>query len=259
MDMTKNDVEDLREAKSLLENPSLAAKISNLFGAAIGKGFEYLPKKWDIVVQKTAKLALEKALSFAISTMDGRIKPASSDKFHKILTAASGAGGGSFGLPALSIELPLTTTIMLRSVADIARSEGENIDLVETKLECLKVFALGGPARTDDATETGYFAVRALLANSVSDAAKHIAQKGLSQKSAPAIVRFISALASRFGIVVSEKVAAQAMPVIGGIGGLFINTVFMDHFQDMARGHFTVRRLERNYGKDLVRQEYDKL
>ena len=101
--------------------------------------------------------------------------------------------------------------------------------------------------------------MRALLANSVSDAAKHIAQKGLSQKSAPAIVRFISALASRFGIVVSEKVAAQAIPVIGGIGGLFINTVFMDHFQDMARGHFTVRRLERKYGKDPVRQEYDKL
>jgi hypothetical protein len=38
-----------------------------------------------------------------------------------------------------------------------------------------------------------------------------------------------------------------------------INTVFIDHFQDMARGHFTVRRLEKFYGKELVRQEYDKL
>ncbi len=259
MGMTMDDIEDLREARSLLENPSLAARISNLLGAAIGKGFEYLPKKWNLVVQEAAKLALEKALSFAILTLNSRIKPASSDKFHKILTAATGAGGGSFGLAALSIELPVTTTIMLRSVADIARSEGENVNLVETKLQCLNVFALGGPKKTDDATETGYFAVRALLANSVSDAAKYIAEKGLSQKGAPAIVRFISALTARFGIVVSEKVAAQAIPVIGGIGGLFINTVFMDHFQDMARGHFTIRRLERKYGENLVKQEYDKL
>jgi hypothetical protein len=31
----------------------------------------------------------------------------------------------------------------------------------------------------------------------------------------------------------------------------------MKHFQDMARGHFTVRRLERHYGPELVRSEYD--
>jgi hypothetical protein len=259
MDIIKDDVEDLRIAKSLLENPSLAARISDLLGAAIGKGFEYLPAKWNAVVQKATKIALQKSLSFAVLTMNSRTKPSSSDKFHKILTAATGAGGGSFGLGALSIELPVTTTIMLRSIADIARGEGENINRIETKLECLNVFALGGPTKTDDATETGYFAVRSLLAKSVSDAAKYIAEKGLSQKGAPALVRFISALAARFGIVVSEKVAAQAIPVIGGIGGLLVNTVFMDHFQDVARGHFTIRRLERKYGEDLVKQEYDKL
>jgi len=27
----------------------------------------------------------------------------------------------------------------------------------------------------------------------------------------------------------------------------------------MARGHFIIRRLERIYDKDLIRQEYDKL
>jgi hypothetical protein len=54
-------------------------------------------------------------------------------------------------------------------------------------------------------------------------------------------------------------VAAQAIPLIGGLGGLLINTVFIDHFQDMARGHFTIRRLEKVYGKELVRREYDKL
>jgi hypothetical protein len=72
-------------------------------------------------------------------------------------------------------------------------------------------------------------------------------------------MRLITAIAARFGIVVSEKAAAQAVPVLGAAGGALINTIFIDHFQDTARGHFIVRRLERNYGQDLVRQEYDRL
>lgn len=259
MSMTKNDRDDLIYAKILLENPSLAAKISNLLGTTIEKGIKYLPAKWNALVQRATKKSLEKALNFAVKTMDDRTKPPSSNRAHKILVAATGAGGGSFGLPALAIELPVTTTIMLRSIADIARSEGEQISILETKLECLNVFALGGPSKNDAGTETGYFAVRAALAHAVSDAAKFIAEKGLAQKNAPALVKFIAVVAARFGIVVSEKVAAQAIPLIGALGGLLINTVFMDHFQDMARGHFTIRRLERIYGKELVRREYDQL
>lgn len=259
MNMDRDDLEELLYAKNLLENPSLAAKISGILGAGIEKGFEYLPAKWHSVVQAATKKSLEKAFNFAVMTMNERTKPASSDKIHKILTAATGAGGGYFGLPALAFELPVTTTIMLRSIADIARSEGENINLIETKLECLNVFALGGSAGSDDEAETGYFAIRAMLAHKVADAAKHIANKGLGQGGGSALVRFISAVAARFGIVVSEKVAAQAIPVIGGLGGLFINMVFMNHFQDMARGHFTVRRLEKKYGKEIVEQTYAEL
>ncbi len=259
MIIAENDFADLKYAKILLENPSLAAKISNILGIIIEKGIKYLPAKWNDLVQNATKKSLEKALNFAVKTMDGRTKPPSSNRTHKILVAATGACGGSFGLPTLAIELPVTTTIMLRSIADIARSEGEQINMLETKLECLNVFALGGPSKNDDGTETGYFAVRAALAHAVSDAAKYIAEKGLAQESAPALVKFIAVVAARFGIVVSEKVAAQAIPLIGALGGLLINTVFLDHFQDMARGHFTIRRLEKFYGKELVRREYDKL
>ena len=60
-------------------------------------------------------------------------------------------------------------------------------------------------------------------------------------------------------MVVSQKAAAQAIPLIGAAGGALINLAFVDHFQDMARGHFIVRRLERLYGEDIVQAEYDKL
>jgi len=36
-----------------------------------------------------------------------------------------------------------------------------------------------------------------------------------------------------------------------------VNYAFIDHFQTVARAHFTIRRLERSYGKDVVRSEYE--
>ena len=259
MQISTGDRDDLKYAKGLLENPSLAARISNLLGTPIEKGFGYLPAKWKGLVQSATEKSLQKALSFAVQTMDVKKRPASSDKTHKLLVIAAGAGGGSFGLPALALELPVTTTIMLRSIADIARSEGEQISQLETKLACLEVFALGGSAKSDDGTETGYFFVRATLARAISEATQYIAEKGLAKEGAPVLVRLIAVLASRFGVIVSQKVAAQAIPLIGAAGGALINTIFIDHFQNMARGHFIVLRLERAYGKDLVKQEYDKL
>jgi hypothetical protein len=63
-------------------------------------------------------------------------------------------------------------------------------------------------------------------------------------------------LASRFGVVVSESVAAKAIPVVGAVGGATINYLFMDHFQKMAKGHFIVKRLEGKYGQEAVRENY---
>jgi EcsC family protein len=59
--------------------------------------------------------------------------------------------------------------------------------------------------------------------------------------------------------VVSEKTAAQLVPVIGAAGGALINTIFIAHYQDMARGHFMVRRLEKIHGSEPVRIAYENL
>ena len=59
--------------------------------------------------------------------------------------------------------------------------------------------------------------------------------------------------------MVSEKLAAQAAPILGAIGGAAVNAAFADHFQTLARGHFIVRRLERRHGASLVAFEYQRL
>jgi len=256
MTLQEQDLNDLKKAKALLEHPSLAAKITNFLGTPIQKGFSLLPENWNLKVGELTRTALSKAVQAAVLTMKDSPGEEASNIWHKLAVATTGGIGGLFGLPALAIELPISTTIMLRSIADIARSEDEDIHKIESKLACIEVFALGGPKTSDDASESGYFAVRAALAQSISKAAEYITNKGLSEKGAPALVRLIIQISERFSIQVSEKAAAQAVPAIGIAGGAIINTLFIDHFQDMARGHFIVRRLERKYGKETVEETY---
>jgi len=182
-------------------------------------------------------------------------KPAS-NRAHKLGAAISGGVGGFFGLAALALELPVSTTLMLRSVADVARSHGESLAHPDTQRACIEVFALGGRSQQDDAAESGYFAVRAALAQSVTEAGRFVAEKGLADQGAPLMVAVIARVAKRFGVQVSQKAAAQAVPAIGAVGGAAINSLFMTHFQRMAQGHFIVRQLERQYGAQLVQQAY---
>ena len=256
--LSRHDTRQLQSAKLLLENPGIAAKMANVLASPIDKGLKLLPTGVQEQIQSITRNSLEKAMQVAIWTMRDGLRP-SSNFMHKLSAVFTGAAGGAFGLPALAIELPISTTIMLRSIADIARNEGESLDSREAQLACLAVFAMGGPSASDDAAESAYFAVRALLAKSIADAATHLASKGAAKEAAPVLLRLMTQVAARFSIPVTEKVVAQAVPVIGAAGGALINMLFMEHFQDMARGHFVVRRLERAHGPELIRTTYESL
>lgn len=255
----KNDLHDLKKAKKLLEKTGFAARITNALGSSIEKGLRALPNAWAATINKITQLALSKAIHAATFTMKDKPGRKASNGIHSLCVGISGAISGLFGLGALVIELPISTTIMLRSIADIARSEGEYIDTIESKIACMEVFALGGPKMSDNASESGYFVVRTALAQSVSSAAKYIAEKGLAKESAPVLVRLITGVAERFSIRVSAKTAAQAVPVIGSLGGAIINLIFIKHFQRVARGHFIIRRLERKYGEEEVKRKYNSI
>lgn len=247
MYLTPTDLQDLKRAKTLLENPGLAIKLSNLLGMPLEKTLENLPAKWNQRVEKIIRVSLKKAIDTAVSSLKAEPGKTSSDKWHKLSVAVTGGLGGIFGLAALSVELPLSTTIIMRSIADIARSEGENIQEEDSRKACLEVFALGGTSTEDDAAEFGYYGVRAGLAYSA---------KGITEKGAALLVQFIGVVARRFSSSVMQKLSAQAVPIVGAAGGAIVNTIFMHHYQDMARGHFIVRRLERKYGAETIQELY---
>ncbi len=258
MDWAEQDLLDLERAADRLENPRFIARVSDIVGTPIEFVLDRLPSGASGAITRAVHESLRTAISTAIVTLGGsrRRRPPWA-RLHTAAAGITGGIGGAFGLLALPLELPVTTTIILRSIADIARSEGEDLELASARMACLEVFAMGGPSPTDDAAESGYFAVRAALASAVSEAARYVAQRSVVEDSAPVLVRLLAQIASRFNAVVGEKIMAQGVPIVGALGGAAINMLFIDHFQDMARGHFTIRRLERIYGGDEVRRMYD--
>ena len=79
----------------------------------------------------------------------------------------------------------------------------------EAALSCVQVFALGGRAGSTDASESAYFAVRGMLAKSVTEAARFVAERGVIEEGAPVVVRFVTQVASRFGVVLTQKFARK--------------------------------------------------
>ena len=253
--LADTDLRALAEARVLLERPSLAARLSSFVGSPLEKGMARLPASWRERIGGLAHDALMKAMETAAKTLQPAVQPAS-PRLHKLLGSVSGAGGGAFGVAGLTVEIPLSTVLIMRSILDIARGEGEDIGGTQARLAALEVFALGGNASGDDAAEAGYYAVRAALATTVSEAARHFAQKGLSGEGAPALARLITMVAARYKVQLTQKAAGMLVPGIGAAAGATINLMFMDHFQSVSRGHFTVRRLERHYGEAAVRSAW---
>lgn len=264
--LSADDLALLRRAKHELESPALAMKLASIVGSPLEKLMSRMPAIASDKVNDATQLALRKCLQIALRTLgrpmiggpgvNSGVNERPSNLLHKFAVATTGAAGGAFGLFALPVELPVTTTLMFRSICDIARSEGEDLHAIDTQLQCLTVLGMGGTSKADDDADFGYFIMRGALAQAVSKASSEIATKGFTTHGSAALLRLLNTIAARFSVQVSEQIAAKSIPAIGAVLGAMVNTVFIDHFQQVAHGHFTVRRLERQYGTEAVQAAY---
>jgi hypothetical protein len=255
--LTPQDYADLQEAAANLEGASFAVTLANKVGMPMETLMRLLPDRAQASISMAVDRALQQCLRAALAFgADGK-GITGSRRVHTVTTAVTGAVGGFFGLPGLVVELPVTTTVMLHSIASIAAAQGEDLTQPDSALACLEVLALGPHGKHGEALDSAYYGTRTALAQFTRDAAAYVAQQGLSKEGAPALLSFLSNVASRFGLEVSEKAAAQLVPVVGAAGGLALNVLFTTHFQKLAQGHFIVRRLERKYGTAVIRRQYD--
>jgi hypothetical protein len=250
----------LQEAVRRLEHRGFAARLADYAGKPVARVLRMVPRVASDRFNKAVEAAMLRCLNTAISSIEPGAKRPPAHRASSVLAGLSGGVSGFFGLAALPIELPVTTTLMLRAIADIARHYGEDLSTLEARLACMEVFALGAPAdRAHGGRHIGYYASRVFLGRLTADTAALLLERGLADVSAPVVGGLVSEIATRFGIVLSERTAASAMPVIGALGGATVNIVFMSHFQSIAQGHFAIRRLEREYGPATVRRLYEEI
>ena len=250
---------ELERAVHALEHQSFASRLAELTGQPVSRLFAAMPTFVSRRLDRVVENAVLKSLEVAISSMEGEVpdEPPSS-WVPRVIAGVTGGLGGLFGAFSLPVELPLTTTVLLRSIAEIAQSHGEDLKQLPSRLACLEVFALGarGPRENNILT---YYATRALLSGLTRDVAGLGVALGTAEVTTTLAARIAASISSRFGPAVAERLAATAVPIAGLVSGAAINVLFMEHYQQLAHAHFTIRRLERQYGEAEIKTLYSRM
>ena len=247
-----NDAE-MAELKGIvtryLDAGNLVVKLSNLLGNKVEQVLDKLPDGFRHSIDLLSDLALRSAYLAASAThasgektgfFDKALSYFEGERSHKIAAGVAGALGGVGGTATTMADLAATTVLIMRSIQQIAAGYGEDMESEEVRVQCLSVFGFGGPLTEDDDVETGLYGVR-------------LAASG---KTLEATLRVI---VPRFGIVLSEKVMAQAAPVLGAVAGATINPIFTAYYQDMAHVHFRLRRMEAQHDPEQVRACFERI
>lgn len=209
---------------------TLMSFISTL-GNLVQRGMSKIPEdKRDEIIGKIHD-AFCWVQSVSVRGMDNDPGRVSSDNLYTTVVVASGAIGGAFGLPSVLVELPLTTGLILRSIADIGRALGERLDDPGFRRTCLEVLAYGSPL-DDEEDEIAFVSAR-------------IGAVEISEMIARVAVRYLAALAPR--------IAAGTVPVIGAGLAAAVNWAYMNFYQSMARVLFMLLPIERKYDPAQVR------
>ena len=270
--ISKEDLEAIKKSKLDMENIGFVMKGLNKLGSTLESGIKKIPAKQQQWLQKQVNKSLTLVVKSNLATMQkGKAFKKPSNKTYKALVTTTGAASGVFGSTTgigtaiFASELVVSTKFMMRSILDIARSHGEDLQDFDTQLACMQVFALGGNSKDDDGLETSYYTMRVALNSAAKGASAYVAKHGVQGlnkmliASSNPLLKLIGIIAGRFTVQVSEKFVAQAIPVLGALGGGTINFVFINHFQTVAKAHFTMRSLERKYGNELVMNTYNNI
>lgn len=270
--ISKDDLASIKQAKLSMHSTSLLMQGLDKVGNFIESGINRIPKKTQKWLQDMVNNILLKTLKANLITLQkGKEFKKPSNKTYKTLITSSGIASGLFGSTTgigtiiFTSEMALSTKFIMRSIMDIARSHGEDLQDINTQLACLQVFAFGNSSKDNDGLETSYYSTRLAMNSTIKEATKFATQyslKDLSKtlvSSSNPLLKLLGTITSRFSVQVSEKFIAQAIPIAGAVGGGTLNYAFIHHFQKIAEAHFTIRKLERKYNSDLVMETYEKM
>ena len=192
----------------------------------IGGQAENLLDRLPASVRKQLEGATVRALDHAMSAAHksrGKV-PDQAAWLNSAVSMGFGAAGGAGGLPTALAELPVTTTLLLRVIEGVAVEHGFDPELESVRFDCVQVFSAAGPLADDDGSDLAFLTARLAL-------------------SGKAVQAIIHKVAPRLAVVLGQKLAAQAVPVLGAVAGAATNYAYTSYYHDMAHVHFGLRKL----------------
>ncbi|WP_298436044.1 EcsC family protein [uncultured Jannaschia sp.] len=219
-----------RLAAAMRGASGVGLQLLSLIGTQAESMIDMLPQSVRSGLEKATAAALEQSFTAAAASR-GRIADGS-DWLTRAITVGTGAAGGFGGLPSALAELPVTTTLILRAIQSIADEHGFDPARPEIRAACLRVFAAAGPLDDDDGTDLSFLTMRLTVTGS-------------------AIHGLIAKVAPRLAIPLGQKLAAQAVPVIGAAAGAATNYIYTSYYQEVARVQFGLMRLAESTGEDM--------
>jgi uncharacterized protein (DUF697 family) len=209
----------------------LGLQVMNLVGGQAENLLERLPEAVKAQLEAATLKALQSSLSLAQKSRGGL--PDGANWLNTAVTTAMGAAGGFGGLPTALVELPVTTTILLRAIQGVAARHGFDVTREDIQKECLQVFAAAGPLDHDDGSDMAFLASRVTITGGTVQA-------------------LIAKVAPRLSVVLGQKLAAQAVPILGAVVGAGINYSYTNYYQEMAEIHFGLKKLEVETGEPMA-------
>lgn len=210
---------------------STGIQLLNLLGTQADSLLTRLPEGVKSGLEEATRGALQVAFHTAKYSR-GKV-PDQRGWLNTAFATAMGAVGGAGGLVSSLGELPVTVTVLMRAIQGIAVEHGFDPDDPEIARECLTVFASAGPLEADDSADVAFLSARMALTGSTAQ-------------------RVIAAIAPRMSVVMGQKLAAQAVPVIGAAAGAAVNFAFTSYYQQMAHVHFGLLALSRETGVPMI-------
>ncbi|WP_299557489.1 EcsC family protein [uncultured Sulfitobacter sp.] len=196
--------------------------VLNMIGGRAENLLDRLPDKVRGQLETATVKALDHAMSAAHNSR-ARV-PDQASWLNTAVAAAMGAAGGAGGLPTALAELPVTTTLLLRVIEGVASEYGFDTEAENVRFDCVRVFSAAGPLSDDDGSDLAFLTARLAL-------------------SGKAVQTIIHKVAPRLAVVLGQKLAAQAVPVLGAFAGAATNYAYTSYYQDMAHVHFGLRKL----------------
>lgn len=209
-------------------------QVLNMIGGQAESLLDRLPPEMRARLTTHTESALRAAMDAAHRSRE--VVADSPGWMGRALTTVMGAAGGAGGLPTALAELPATTTILLRTIQDVAVEHGFDPSEPGVQYDCIQVFGAAGPLDHDDGADLAFLSTRMAVTGA-------------------AVQALVARVAPRLATVLGQKLATQTVPVLGAAAGAVTNYAYTSYYQQMAHVHFGLRRLAIDAGRphdDLV-------